>query len=169
MGGQWIVNGAVIVVSKFGMSQSLGGLTIVAVGTSLPELATSVMAAYKKNVEIAVGNVVGSNIFTVFFALGISATIKPLPFLVVSNLDIGGPGERNIICDHGHRKEKSAGQVGRSRSVIHLCGLYDLPGYSGLVARQRDERAVTTRPGDDVNRWAETMVGGQRPFFQPRP
>jgi len=89
LGGQWIVNGAVVVASKFGMSQSLVGLTIVAVGTSLPELATSAMAAYKKNVEIAVGNVVGSNIFNIFFVLGISATIKPLPFLVISNLDIG--------------------------------------------------------------------------------
>ena len=89
LGGQWIVDGAVTMASKFGMSQSLVGLTIVAVGTSLPELATSATAAYKKNVEIAVGNVVGSNIFNIFFVLGISATIKPLPFQAVNNLDIG--------------------------------------------------------------------------------
>jgi len=89
LGGQWIVDGAVTMASKFGMSQSLVGLTIVAVGTSLPELATSAMAAYKKNVEIAVGNVVGSNIFNIFFVLGISATIKPLPFQVINNMDIG--------------------------------------------------------------------------------
>ncbi|MBT8367182.1 MAG: calcium/sodium antiporter [Deltaproteobacteria bacterium] len=89
LGGKWIVDGAVTLAKSFGMSESLVGLTIVAVGTSLPELATSAMAAYKKNVEIAVGNVVGSNIFNVFFVLGISATIKPLPFLAKSNLDIG--------------------------------------------------------------------------------
>ena len=89
LGGKWIVDGAVKLAESFGMSESLGGLTIVAVGTSLPELATSAMAAYKKNVEIAVGNVVGSNIFNVFFVLGISATIKPLPFQAKSNLDIG--------------------------------------------------------------------------------
>jgi cation:H+ antiporter len=89
LGGKWIVDGAVALAFKFGMSESLVGLTIVAVGTSLPELATSAMAAYKRNVEIAVGNVVGSNIFNIFFVLGISATIKPLPFQIKNNLDIG--------------------------------------------------------------------------------
>jgi len=87
-GGQWIVNGAVFLATRFGMSESLVGLTIVAVGTSLPELATSTVAAYKKNVEIAVGNVVGSNIFNVFFVLGISSIIKPLPFKAADNVDI---------------------------------------------------------------------------------
>ncbi len=88
LGGQWIVNGAVKLATHFGMSESLVGLTIVAVGTSLPELATSAVAAYKKNVEIAVGNVVGSNIFNIFLVLGVSSTIKPLPFQTRSNLDI---------------------------------------------------------------------------------
>ncbi|MDJ0816797.1 MAG: calcium/sodium antiporter [Desulfobacterales bacterium] len=89
LGGKWIVDGAITFAQSFGMSESLVGLTIVAVGTSLPEMATSAMAAYKKNVEIAVGNVVGSNIFNIFFVLGISATIKPLPFQAKSNWDIG--------------------------------------------------------------------------------
>lgn len=88
LGGQWIVNGAIKLAMSFGMSESLVGLTIVAVGTSLPELATSAMAAYKKNVEIAVGNVVGSNIFNIFLVLGVSSTVKPLPFQTRSNLDI---------------------------------------------------------------------------------
>ena len=88
LGGKWIVDGAVAIAKNLGMSESLVGLTIVAVGTSLPELATSAMAAYKKNVEIAVGNVIGSNIFNIFFVLGISATVKPLPFQAESNLDI---------------------------------------------------------------------------------
>lgn len=65
------------------------GLTIVAVGTSLPELATSVTAARKGNADIAVGNVVGSNIFNILFILGISALIQPLPFLTRANMDIG--------------------------------------------------------------------------------
>ena len=89
LGGKWIVDGAIALAATFGMSESLVGLTIVAVGTSLPELATSAVAAYKRNVEIAVGNVVGSNIFNIFFVLGISATIKPLPFRMKNNLDIG--------------------------------------------------------------------------------
>ena len=89
LGGKWIVDGAVHLALNFGMSRALVGLTIVAVGTSLPELATSAMAAYKKNVEIAVGNVVGSNIFNIFFVLGISSTLKALPFRTRNNLDIG--------------------------------------------------------------------------------
>ena len=89
LGGDWIVRGAVHAARTLGMSESLVGLTIVAVGTSLPELATSAMAAARKNVEIAVGNVVGSNIFNVFFVLGISATVRPLPFQPANNLDVG--------------------------------------------------------------------------------
>jgi cation:H+ antiporter len=89
LGGKWIVDGAVTLATRFGMSESLVGLTIVAVGTSLPELATSAVAAYKRRVEIAVGNVVGSNIFNIFFVLGISAGIKPLPFQPGYNLDMG--------------------------------------------------------------------------------
>jgi len=89
VGGSWIVKGAVGVATRLGMSQSLVGLTIVAVGTSLPELATSAMAAYRRNAEIAVGNVVGSNIFNIFFVLGISSVINPLPLPPGSNLDLG--------------------------------------------------------------------------------
>lgn len=89
VGGNWIVEAAVHIASRFGVSQSLIGLTIVAVGTSLPELATSAVAAYRKNAEIAVGNIIGSNIFNIFFVLGISAVIKPLPFNPNNNIDIG--------------------------------------------------------------------------------
>ncbi|MCP4108795.1 MAG: calcium/sodium antiporter [Desulfobacteraceae bacterium] len=89
LGGKWIVDGAIFIALKFGMSESVIGLTIVAVGTSLPELATSAMASYKKNSDIAVGNVVGSNIFNIFLVLGISSTIKPLPFQPKDNIGIG--------------------------------------------------------------------------------
>ncbi len=88
-GGKLVVDGAVDLATALGISQSTIGLTIVAVGTSLPELATSAMAAYKKNPEIALGNIVGSNIFNIFFILGISSLIRPLPFGAKSNLDIG--------------------------------------------------------------------------------
>ncbi|MBN2593969.1 MAG: calcium/sodium antiporter [Sedimentisphaerales bacterium] len=89
IGGNLIVDAAEHIASRLGVSQSLIGLTIVAVGTSLPELATSSVAAYRKNAEIAVGNIVGSNIFNIFFVLGISAVIKPLPFNPNNNIDIG--------------------------------------------------------------------------------
>lgn len=88
IGGKWIVDGAVKIAEFFNVSQSLIGLTIVAIGTSLPELATSAIAAYKKQSDIAIGNVVGSNIFNIFWILGASAVIKPLPFNPSSNVDI---------------------------------------------------------------------------------
>jgi cation:H+ antiporter len=89
LGGKFVVDGAVGLAVALGISQSTIGLTIVAVGTSLPELATSAMAAYKKNPEIALGNIVGSNIFNVFFILGVSSLVRPLPFGTEHNLDIG--------------------------------------------------------------------------------
>ncbi|MEJ8801510.1 calcium/sodium antiporter [Pontibacter sp. H249] len=88
LGGKWVVDGAVDIAQNFGLSESFIGLTIVAIGTSLPELVTSAMAAYRRNIDIAVGNVVGSNIFNLLWILGISALINPLPFDVVSNSDI---------------------------------------------------------------------------------
>ncbi|MBP8023193.1 MAG: calcium/sodium antiporter, partial [Paludibacter sp.] len=78
-GAQLIVPSATRIAESWGVSQSVIGLTIIALGTSLPELATSAVAAFKKNSDIALGNVVGSNIFNVFFVLGISAVIRPLP------------------------------------------------------------------------------------------
>lgn len=88
LGGKWVVDGAVYIATMLDISQSLIGLTVVAVGTSLPELATSAVAAYKKQTDIAIGNVVGSNIFNIFWVLGFSALIKPLPFSQSSDIDI---------------------------------------------------------------------------------
>ncbi|MBR6017751.1 MAG: calcium/sodium antiporter [Paludibacteraceae bacterium] len=79
IGGELIVKSAVDLALRCGVSEAVIGLTIVALGTSLPELATSVMAAFKHNCDIALGNVIGSNIFNVFFVLATSATVRPLP------------------------------------------------------------------------------------------
>ncbi len=87
-GGKFLVDGAVIVARHFGIAERVIGLTIVAAGTSLPELATSMVAAYKKNADIAVGNIVGSNIFNIFLILGISAVIRPLPFSTGTTVDL---------------------------------------------------------------------------------
>lgn len=87
-GGQWVVDGAILLAKKFELSETFIGLTVVAIGTSLPELVTSIIAALKKNTDIAVGNAIGSNIFNLLWILGLSAIIKPLPFEVASNLDI---------------------------------------------------------------------------------
>jgi len=88
-GGRMIVFGAVEVASFLGISERIIALTIVAAGTSLPELATSVVAARKKNTDIAVGNIVGSNIFNIFFILGISAVIYPVKVQANAILDMG--------------------------------------------------------------------------------
>ena len=88
IGGKWIVDGAVKIAESFNISQSLIGLTIVVIGTSLPELATSAMAAYKRQSDIAIGNVIGSNILNIFFVLGAGSIIHPLPFNTNSNSDI---------------------------------------------------------------------------------
>jgi cation:H+ antiporter len=88
LGGRWIVNGAVEIAQVFGVSEAFIGFTIVAIGTSLPELATGVMAVRRGNTDIAIGNVIGSNIFNVFWVLGLSATIRPISFNTEDNHSI---------------------------------------------------------------------------------
>lgn len=87
-GGQWFVEGASNIARSLGISESVIGLTLVAGGTSLPELATSIVAAVKKNPEIAIGNVIGSNLFNIFFVLGCSASITPLYLTGIDNFDL---------------------------------------------------------------------------------
>lgn len=87
-GGQFFVDGASGIASSMGVSESVIGLTIVAAGTSLPELATSAVAALKKNSGMAIGNVIGSNIFNSFFVLGCASTITPLSMGGINNIDL---------------------------------------------------------------------------------
>lgn len=94
VGGKWIVDGAVSLAMLFGYSESFVGFTIVAIGTSLPELATSVVAVRKGNTDLAIGNVIGSNIFNIFWVLGLSAIISPMQFNTEDNFSI----YLNIAC-----------------------------------------------------------------------
>lgn len=87
-GGEWFIQGATNIARNMGISESIIGLTLVAGGTSLPELATSIVAALKKNPEIAIGNVIGSNLFNIFFVLGCSASITPLHLAGINNFDL---------------------------------------------------------------------------------
>ena len=87
-GGQLFVDGATGIARNLGVSESIIGLTLVAGGTSLPELATSIVAALKKNPEIAIGNVIGSHLFYIFFVLGCSASITPLHLSGITNFDL---------------------------------------------------------------------------------
>ena len=87
-GGDFVVDGASVIAAGLGLSQTLIGLTIVATGTSLPELVTSIVAARKNEVDMALGNVIGSNIFNILFVLGIAASISPVAFLMENIIDI---------------------------------------------------------------------------------
>ena len=87
IGSKWVVDSASVIARTFGLSEAFIGLTIIAIGTTLPELTTSVIAATKKNADLAIGNIVGSNIFNALFIVGISATIRPLAYS--TNLNSG--------------------------------------------------------------------------------
>ncbi|PRX41943.1 calcium/sodium antiporter [Salegentibacter salegens] len=88
LGGQLVVNNAIDIAESMGISQKIIGLTVVAAGTSLPELATSIVAAAKKNADIAVGNIIGSNIFNIFLILSTASLIKPIDFNLNFNQDL---------------------------------------------------------------------------------
>lgn len=88
LGGQWIVSSATFIAQNFGLSESFIGLTIIAIGTSLPELVTSAVAAYRANTAMAVGNAIGSNIFNILWIIGVSGLITPIEFKPDTNNDI---------------------------------------------------------------------------------
>ncbi|SDR72031.1 calcium/sodium antiporter [Christiangramia echinicola] len=88
IGGQLVVNNGILIATSLGISEKIIGLTIIAVGTSLPELLTSIVAATKKNSDIAIGNVIGSNIFNVLLILSVSSLINPISYNKNFDLDI---------------------------------------------------------------------------------
>ncbi len=88
LGGKWIVEGATEIALTLGLSEALVGLTIVAIGTSLPELAASAVAARRGKADMAIGNVIGSNIFNFLWVLGVASTISPIDFDTILNFDI---------------------------------------------------------------------------------
>lgn len=88
VGGRLVVSSAMGIAANLGVSEKIIGITIVAAGTSLPELATSVIAAFRKNNDIAVGNIIGSNIFNIFFILGLSSLVRPIEYDILFNNDL---------------------------------------------------------------------------------
>ena len=106
-GGDWMVDGASGIATLMGVSQSIIALTIVAAGTSFPELITSVVAARKGDTDMAMGNVVGSNIFNIFFVLGVSSTVAPLKLGNIQMFDfatlLAGAVFLWIFCKFGKR------------------------------------------------------------------
>jgi cation:H+ antiporter len=127
VGGELIVKSAVDIATRLGVSEAIIGLTIVALGTSLPELATSVIAAVKHNSDIAIGNVVGSNIFNVFFVLGTSAIIRPLPAYDGIEIDAWMAAAGSIIV-------WLAVKTNKERKIQRWAGALLLIVYGGYLA-----------------------------------
>ncbi len=125
-GSNFVVDSASAIAAAFGMSQSFIGLTIVALGTSLPELVTSVTAAKKGNADIAVGNIVGSNIFNILFVTGITAVITPVDYVLksffVDGLVMVGSGILLLLC------------ALRTSMLKRPAGALMLLGYAGYFA-----------------------------------
>ncbi|MCX7770062.1 MAG: calcium/sodium antiporter [Proteobacteria bacterium] len=88
LGGRMVVDSGSNIARNLGVSEAFIGFTLIAIGTSLPELFASAIAAYKKNSDIAIGNIVGSNIFNIFWILGVSSLIRPIPYSAIYNFDI---------------------------------------------------------------------------------
>ena len=127
VGGELIVKSAVDIATRMGVSEAIIGLTVVALGTSLPELATSVIAAAKHNSDIAIGNVFGSNIFNVFFVLGTSAAVRPLPAYEGIELDA-------CIAALGSIVVWLAVKTNKDRKVQRWAGALLLIIYGGYLA-----------------------------------
>lgn len=133
LGGNWIVDGATVLASWLGMSEALIGLTVVAVGTSLPELATSAVAARKGKADLALGNALGSNIFNILWILGVSSLVRPLTFSPMSIQDSLAVVVATLIMG-ALLLFSPKGELGRGRGIILLSfyGLY----LVGLVLRE---------------------------------
>lgn len=126
LGGKWVVDGAMEIAGSFGLSEKLIGLTIVAIGTSLPELVTSAVAAYRKSTDIAVANVIGSNIFNLLWVLGISAMIKPLAYDPLINADI-------MVLIGATCLIFFSMVVGKRNAIDKFNGVYFLLAYAGYI------------------------------------
>ena len=110
IGGDWVVDSASTLAMAFGMSETMVGLTIVAVGTSLPELVTSIVAARKGEVDMALGNAIGSNVFNILMVLGIAAAISPIEFVMSNAIDIAAVIVATLVCWIVAAKNKALGK-----------------------------------------------------------
>ena len=110
LGGDWVVDAASTIALKLGMTETMVGLTIVAVGTSLPELVTSFVAARKGEVDMALGNAIGSNVFNILLVLGVASDISPIGFMMSNAIDIIAVIVATVVCWVVAAKNKSLGR-----------------------------------------------------------
>jgi cation:H+ antiporter len=120
-GGQALVYGGVGIARTLGVSEAVIGLTIVAIGTSLPELGATAVAAWRKETDIAIGNIVGTNIFNILFVLGATAVIRPLSFASVFNIDIFLLVIATVILLGGILLFGKRFELTRANGVLFLC------------------------------------------------
>ncbi len=124
VGSNFAVDSATFIARAIGVSDRFIGLTIVALGTSLPELFTSVTAAIKKNADIAIGNIVGSNIFNILFIVGLSATITPVPFPSAFLIDTGIAFAAAVLLWIPCLAKKSIGRATGIAMLAAYCGYF---------------------------------------------
>lgn len=110
IGGDWVVDAASTLAMALGMTETMVGLTIVAVGTSLPELVTSFVAARKGEVDMALGNAIGSNVFNILLVLGVASVIRPIAFVMSNAIDIIAVVAATLVCWVVAAKNKSLGK-----------------------------------------------------------
>ena len=131
IGASLLIDGAVGLATRFGISETIIGLSIVAIGTSLPELVTSVVAALRGQNDVAFGNIVGSNIYNVFGILGVTALVQPIPIpREIMAVDIwvmlAATGALIVLARTGHR-------ITRGEGALMLAGY---AGYTAWLASQ---------------------------------
>ena len=117
-GGDWIVGGAVIIARQIGISETAMGLTLVAGATSLPELATSIVASRKNNADMAMGNAIGSNILNILLVLSVTAVIRPIPFSTHLNVEIGLVFLAGVLLMVFARFGKSRRTLNRTEGIV---------------------------------------------------
>lgn len=125
-GGKLLVENAIDIARESGMSEIMIGLTIVAIGTSLPELATSLIAAFRYQADIAVGNVVGSNIFNTFWILGLTSTIEPIPVTQAAQTDV-------LVCVGATLVLFLVMFIGSRHTISRTEGIFFLAAYAGYM------------------------------------
>ncbi len=128
-GGDFVVDGASAIAVRLGLSQTLVGLTIIAMGTSLPELVTSIVAARKDEVDMALGNVIGSNIFNILLVLGVAAAISPVAFAWDNMIDIAVLIVISVITLIFAWTSKELNRKGRNHHAYLICCLYGIYLY----------------------------------------
>jgi len=133
LGGKWIIEGVSQLSADLGTSESALGLTLIAGATSLPELVTTIIAARKKNTDIAFGNAIGSNIFNVFLVLGSSALIKPIHFELALNVHIGMLVLFSFLLMLFIKTGKAKTTISRKEGILLVFGYFCFLYYSIYV------------------------------------